>query len=120
MRVGSTASEMTPKKAREAAAFFRILTNENRLTILCHLAHGEWSVTDLAAQVGIRQSSLSQQLARLREEGFVKFRRDRKLFRYSLIDPDMGRVIELFCHQLAERKITEIVPRTEGFPISAG
>ncbi len=64
-------------QAGEAAAFLKVLANEHRLLVLCHLVDAsEASVTALAAAVGLSQSALSQHLAKLREDGLVSFRRD--------------------------------------------
>ena len=44
------------EKAGEAAALLKLLGNENRLLILCHLALArEMSVNDLAEAVGLSQ-----------------------------------------------------------------
>ena len=53
--------------AAEAAQFLKLLANEHRLLVLCHLqAFGEMSVNRIAEEVGLSQSALSQHLARLR------------------------------------------------------
>jgi DNA-binding transcriptional ArsR family regulator len=52
--------------------------------ILCDLLHGEKSVGELEALLARRQSSVSQQLARLRLEGLVAARRDGKTIYYSI------------------------------------
>ena len=69
--------------------------------ILCHLATGEKSVTELENLLGSRQAAVSQQLARLRGEGLVGTRRHGKTIYYSLRDPKaerlIGLVYDLFC-----------------------
>lgn len=87
--------EVTSEKAAEAAAFLKTLANENRLMVLCFLAQGEKSVTELELLLGIRQPNLSQQLARLRAEGLVKTRRDAKSIYYSLDSEEVVLVIQL-------------------------
>ena len=93
--------EVTQEKAEEATALLKALANENRLMVLCHLAQGEKSVTELAGLLGIRQANLSQQLARLRAEGLVKTRRDAKSIYYSLDSVEvmllMQLLYQLFC-----------------------
>jgi DNA-binding transcriptional ArsR family regulator len=74
---------MAPR-AREASAFLKALAHESRLMILCDLLHGEKSVGELEALLARRQSSVSQQLARLRLEGLVSARRDGKTIYYSI------------------------------------
>ncbi len=70
--------------AGEAAEMLRLLANENRLLILCHLAmEKEIAVGGLAAAVRLSQSALSQHLAKLRNLGLVETRRDRQTIYYS-------------------------------------
>ena len=71
------------------------LANESRLMILCVLAEGERSVSDLNTIVPLSQSALSQQLARLRQQGLVKTRRESQTIYYSLEHGPADRVITL-------------------------
>ena len=91
------------ESARDATAFLKALANENRLLVLCHLTEGEKSVTELEQLIGIRQPTLSQQLARLRSEDLVKTRREAKTVYYSLANDDVMLVIQvlhkMFCGQ---------------------
>ncbi len=88
--------------AGEAADFLKKLANRNRLMIVCALVDGERSVRDLEDTLGIRQPGLSQQIAELREAGFIVGRKESKSVHYRLAD---GRVAEfitvmnrLFCN----------------------
>ena len=74
-------------RAVTVAAMLKALSHEGRLMILCHLAGGEKSVTELEALLGQRQAAVSQQLARLRLEGMVSTRREGKAIFYALHDP---------------------------------
>lgn len=89
------------ENARNATNFMKALAHEGRLLILCHLASGEKSVTELEELLSARQAAVSQQLARLRLEGLVDFRRDGKVIYYRLGDPRAKRMIEtvydMFC-----------------------
>jgi len=89
------------ENARKATRFLKALSQESRLLILCHLASGEKSVTELEEFLSARQAAVSQQLARLRLEGLVKFRRDGKTVYYSLGNEEVRRMLEtiydLFC-----------------------
>ncbi len=82
-------------QAAEAAAFLKALSHEGRLMILCHLAAGERSVTELEGLLGSRQAAVSQQLARLRLEGLVTTRRDGKAIYYSIQDPKVLEQVRL-------------------------
>ena len=88
-------------RATEAAAYLKSLSHEGRLMILCHLASGEKSVTELEDLLSARQAAVSQQLSRLRLEGLVVPRREGKAIYYSLADDRSKQIMEvvydLFC-----------------------
>lgn len=87
--------------ATAATNFLKAIGHEGRLMILCHLATGEKSVTELEDLLSARQAAVSQQLGRLRLEGLVRPRRDGKTIYYSLTDDRcrrmMALVYDLFC-----------------------
>ncbi|QJF52351.1 ArsR/SmtB family transcription factor [Roseobacter ponti] len=89
------------QNAQNAANFLKAISHEGRLMILCHLATGEKSVTELEDLLAARQAAVSQQLSRLRLEGLVKPRRDGKAIYYSLTDDRPKQIMEvvydLFC-----------------------
>src|SRR5690606_41670967 len=88
------------RQAGEAAGLLKVLANECRLLILCHLAEsGELSVGALAGRVGISQSALSQHLAKLREEGLVDTRKQAQSVFYRVCDPRAEQVLALL-HQI--------------------
>lgn len=80
-------------RAREATEFLKALAHESRLLILCDLLEGEKSVGELEAFLDRRQSTVSQQLARLRLEGLVAARRDGKTIHYSIANEKVRAVI---------------------------
>ena len=88
--------------AQRASDLLKALSNESRLLVLCNLADGEKSVGELQALIGLRQSALSQHLARLRREGLVRTRRESQTIYYSLAGEEASRVIavlyELYCN----------------------
>jgi ArsR family transcriptional regulator len=88
-------------QAHNAADFLKAISHEGRLMILCHLAAGEKSVTELEELLSARQAAVSQQLSRLRLEGLVTPRRDGKAIYYSLTDRRAVQMLEviydLFC-----------------------
>ena len=90
----SPASDMQ-LHAADAAGLMKALGNESRLMILCLLAEGERSVSELNAIVPLSQSALSQQLARLRQHGLVDTRRESQTIYYSLNAGPTDRVINL-------------------------
>jgi DNA-binding transcriptional ArsR family regulator len=93
--------EKMVKNAQDASNFLKAISHEGRLMILCHLASGEKSVTELEDLLSARQAAVSQQLTRLRLEGLVTPRREGKAIYYSLTDDRPRQIIEvvydLFC-----------------------
>jgi ArsR family transcriptional regulator, virulence genes transcriptional regulator len=89
------------ESAGRAATLLRLLGNERRLMVLCQLAEGELSVSEIQSRVVLSQSALSQHLALLREEGIVATRRESQTIYYRIVDHAAMRVIEtlaeLFC-----------------------
>ena len=89
---------MNVKKFREnaaaAAELLKTLGNDQRLMILCELGAGEKSVSQLEQKMGLRQSALSQHLARLRKDGLVNSRREAKNVFYSLHDEKAIAIIQ--------------------------
>ncbi|TCO73020.1 ArsR/SmtB family transcription factor [Rhodovulum euryhalinum] len=99
---GGIQAEDMVQHAETASSFLKALSHEGRLMILCHLTTGEKSVTELETLLASRQAAVSQQLARLRLEGLVNYRREGKAIYYSLADERARRILELmhdmFCN----------------------
>ena len=93
-------------RAAEAARLLRLLSNEKRLLTLCCLVGGERSVGELAAEVALSQSALSQHLAQLRGDGLVETRRSGQTIWYRLADSKARRILELL-HDLYCQKRTQ-------------
>ena len=91
--------------AMTASRFLKAISHEGRLMILCYLASGEKSVTDLESLLSSRQAAVSQQLARLRSEGLVYARREGKVIFYRLADKRatgiLDVVYDIFCNKPA-------------------
>jgi DNA-binding transcriptional ArsR family regulator len=98
--------------ATRAANFLKALAHESRLMILCILAEGEKSVSELEDILSLRQPTVSQQLARLRADGLVSTRRDGKTIYYTLASADarvvIGAIYTVFCKKA--RKQTLVPP----------
>ena len=93
--------------AKRASDFLKALAHESRLMILCILAEGEKSVSELEEHLGLRQPTVSQQLARLRGDGLVTTRRDGKTIYYSVASEEartiVGAVYDVFCRKARKR-----------------
>ena len=103
-------------RAREASDFLKALAHESRLVILCLLAEGEKPVMELAELLNERQPSVSQQLARLKDEGLVQTRRDGKNVYYSLAREEVRDVI-LVLHAAFCRTARPPMRRSNGFVV---
>jgi ArsR family transcriptional regulator, virulence genes transcriptional regulator len=60
------------KNASQAANLLKVMSNENRLMILCTLLEHPLSVSELNQQIPLSQSALSQHLHTLRKAQLVK------------------------------------------------
>jgi DNA-binding transcriptional ArsR family regulator len=93
--------------AERATEFLKALAHESRLMILCILAEGEKSVSELEEMLSLRQPTVSQQLARLRADGLVATRRDGKAIYYRLASEEarvvIGAVYDVFCRKTRKR-----------------
>lgn len=89
------------EQARKASELLKALAHEGRLLILCLLAEGEKSVSELEDVMQMPQAAVSQQLARLRFDRLVTTRRDGRTIYYSIASEEVSSVIEtlynLFC-----------------------
>jgi DNA-binding transcriptional ArsR family regulator len=89
------------QNARKASVLLKAMANERRLLILCYLAEGEKSVSELENLVKLGQSALSQHLARLRRDRLVCTRRAAQTIFYSLSGGEAGAIMEtlhaLYC-----------------------
>lgn len=81
--------------AERACALLKVLAHADRLVLLCRLAQGEFCVSELERDLGIRQPTLSQQLGVLRQEGLVGTRREGKHIHYRLISEDAAAVMQV-------------------------
>lgn len=88
-------------KAGEAEALLSMLSNKNRLMILCKLVMGEQSVGALEQDSGLSQSALSQHLAKLRSSKIVGTRREGQTIYYSIKSKEAEAVLQtlydLYC-----------------------
>ena len=82
------------ESATQACQMLKVLANEDRLIILCQLIQGGKNVGELAALLGIRQPTLSQQLTVLREEGLVRTERKGKYIFYSLASTEVVQIMQ--------------------------
>jgi ArsR family transcriptional regulator len=80
---------------RFKAEFFRALGHPARLVILEQLRGGEKSVNELQAVLGLDQSSVSQQLAVLRNKNIVESRKEGTTVYYTVRDPMIFQLLDI-------------------------
>lgn len=89
------------EQAAAATQFLKQLANPHRLMVLCTLSQGERSVSDLLKSIDISQTSMSNHLAKLREDGLVDFRREHRHLYYYIKNADVMRIIgvlyDMYC-----------------------
>ncbi len=94
---------VNPAAAKQAAELLKALSHVGRLQILCHLLGREMNVGELSLALREPQASVSQQLMRLRAEGFVQANRTGRNVVYAVARADIAPVItalqQVFCHQ---------------------
>lgn len=82
-----------------ACAVMKVLSNPDRLLLLCELAQGERNVGELQEQLGIVQPTLSQQLGVLRDAGLVATRREGKCIYYRIASEQALAVMQVLYTQ---------------------
>jgi len=92
------------KNAHKASDLLGAMANTSRLMILCQLADGERSVSDLQPMIGLSQSALSQHLAVLRRKRLVRTRREGQSIYYSLASGEAASVMHTLHDQFCRRR----------------
>ncbi len=76
------------------ADLLKAISHPARLAVLDILRDGEQCVCHMEATLGLRQSSISQQLMVLREAGLVEVRRDGLNMYYRVVNPRIFPVLD--------------------------
>lgn len=100
---GDTEFAALLRNVGDADELLRAIASATRLSILCLLAGRARSVGDIASCLDAHQSTVSQQLARLRADGFVEGRRAGKTVRYALVCQRTRDILELLDRQYRQR-----------------
>jgi ArsR family transcriptional regulator len=82
-----------PLVIERAARVIRVLGHPLRLRLLEVLEAGECNVTELVAETGATQATVSQQLSILRSEGVVDSRRDGPRVFYRITEPKVSSIL---------------------------
>ena len=87
------------ENALKAANFLKGIASQHRLVILCQLAEGEKSVTQLIEATSLPQTSMSQHLSKLKEENIVTFRRNHRTLYYSIKNEAILKIMDVLYHE---------------------
>jgi ArsR family transcriptional regulator len=95
------------------AEICKTLSNPIRLEILSKLRDGKKSVNEIASLTGVRQATVSQHLAVLRQRGVVSARREGINVYYDVANPKITRACDLMREVLFEHiaSMNEISPK---------
>ena len=89
--------------AEDACRLMKVLSNSDRMMLLCEIGQGEKCVSELEDVLDLHQPTLSQQLTVLRKEKLVKTRREGKQIYYSLASEVVVSVIGLLYKHYCKR-----------------
>lgn len=91
------------KNAGKACDLLGAMANRSRLLIMCQLAGGEKSVSELQPLIGLSQSALSQHLAVLRRKRLVRTRREGQSIFYALTSGEAASIMHTLHEQFCKR-----------------
>lgn len=81
----------------------KVLSNSDRMMLLCEIGQGEKCVSELEVALDLHQPTLSQQLTVLRKENLVKTRREGKQIYYTLASEIAVSVMSLLYKHYCKR-----------------
>ncbi|MDP4145009.1 MAG: metalloregulator ArsR/SmtB family transcription factor [Bacillota bacterium] len=87
----------------DLAELFKVFGDTTRIKIICALFQAEMCVCDIAALLGMSQSSISHQLRVLKQARLVKFRKEGKVVYYSLDDDHIKHIFDQGLLHINER-----------------
>ncbi len=91
------------ENAERASGFLKGLASPHRLLILCQLAEGEKSVTELIEATSLAQTSMSQHLSKLKNEEIVTFRRDHRTLYYRIDNDAVLKIMDVLYHEFCQK-----------------
>ncbi|MFB3815731.1 MAG: ArsR/SmtB family transcription factor [Terriglobales bacterium] len=99
--------------------FFKALAHPVRIRILDALRHGELGVSELCARLSVEQSTLSQQLAVLRNRDLVSGRKSGNNVFYSVKDPATFKLLDTV-HDIFNNHLVSVKDMLAQFETGAG
>lgn len=100
---------VTAATAEQIAAVFKVLADPSRCRMVAALIEaGEICVCDLAATVGMSESSVSHHLRVLRASGLVRAHRDGRMVYYSPDDEHIRQLLDITREHVRHRDGAEL------------
>ena len=104
--------------AKDVSSILKLLSNPNRLLIVCQLVEDEKSVGELARLIGASQVTVSQQLSLLKNTGVVSSRREAQTVYYRLEHEDIRKLIQFLYQTFCPRQDPHPTRREERTALS--
>ena len=87
---------MMISNVKEVAEILRVLSNENRLNIVCYLLERPTTVSELHSRLNhVTQSALSQHLSTLKAHKILVSHKSGLAITYSINDQNLSKLIEV-------------------------
>jgi len=102
--------------ADKMAALLKSIARPGRLLILCVLRDGPRSVGELARAVGVREPAMSQQLAKLKADGFVDAIRHGRIVHYAISRAGIVELIHFLLARIHHLRPDGLDPAAETDP----
>nr|WP_244638224.1 MULTISPECIES: metalloregulator ArsR/SmtB family transcription factor [Clostridium] len=83
-------------KAKEVSEVLKVLANENRLLLVCHLLEKPMTVSELNESLSnLTQSAISQHLAMLKAHKIVDYNKKGLTSTYFILDQRVSKLVEV-------------------------
>lgn len=86
---------------------FKTMSDPTRMRIILTIANGPITVTEIAQQLGLEQSTISHQLRQLKQERLVIGKRSGKQIFYQLVDDHVLQIYYLTKSHIDEKHAAE-------------
>ena len=92
------------QSASLAESFLKGFANANRLRILCSIMFEKKTVSEIIKETELSQSSTSQHLKKMKDEGFVNFEKQGKVKYYFISDSNVLKMMEFLYNTFCKEK----------------
>ncbi|MEL6139938.1 MAG: metalloregulator ArsR/SmtB family transcription factor [Cyanobacteria bacterium J06626_23] len=93
--------QLSPESLAQIADFFKVLSEPNRLQIVCTLKSGPLNVTEIIEQTGLGQANTSKHLKLLAQAGIVSRQQQGVAAYYEIANLAIFDLCEIVCGTLS-------------------